>query len=400
GRLYLRPARRRSGTCRADGDLPRHPPLFGGGCDRDDAPPLLLRRARRAPRARRRLLRRGSDPAHLPYRRGVELPPARRPPGVAVRRPLPPPLGRDVPRRGRVLELPRRRDLWLPDQPPDRLLLRDRDRADREPRPRGDDGRVRDARGRTGAVLPPLPDPGRALVGPRREVELLVSQHRARVDVVRDPVPARPDPAVQVCRRRVLPGPHARVPLEPDERDHRVDPAARRRAVHRRRRASAAVFMLARRPLPSQGRDPRRAGGPPVHGDEQADPRGDCGRRALSACTRPPRLCLPPDTRSSCSSPRSGSTSPRATRIAAPIATGLRASPTTPESTPGSAPRASTCTAPRPTIGGGSRATAAGRISATPVPRRRTAPSRTTAARSCARSTPGPTPRPGASTAG
>ena len=45
---------------------------------------------------------------------------------------------------------------------PDRLLLRDRHRADRQPRPRGDDGRLRDARDRPRAVLPALPDPGRA----------------------------------------------------------------------------------------------------------------------------------------------------------------------------------------------------------------------------------------------
>ena len=39
-----------------------------------------------------------------------------------------------VPGRGRVLELPRRRDVRLPDQPADRLLLRDRHGADVEPR--------------------------------------------------------------------------------------------------------------------------------------------------------------------------------------------------------------------------------------------------------------------------
>ena len=77
---------------------------------------------------------------------------------------VPAPLGGDVPGRGRLLELPRRRDLRLPDQPADRLLLRDRHRADRQPRPRGDDGRLRHARRRPGAVLPALPDPGRTLV--------------------------------------------------------------------------------------------------------------------------------------------------------------------------------------------------------------------------------------------
>ena len=80
---------------------------------------------------------------------------------------VPAPLGGDVPGRGRLLELPRRRHLRLPDQPADRLLLRDRHRADRQPRARRDDGRLRHARRRPGAVLPALPDPGRALVRPR-----------------------------------------------------------------------------------------------------------------------------------------------------------------------------------------------------------------------------------------
>ena len=76
---------------------------------------------------------------------------------------VPAPLGGHVPRRGRVLELPRRRDLRLPDQPADRVVLRDRHGADRQPRARRDDGRLRDARDRARAVLPALPDPGRAL---------------------------------------------------------------------------------------------------------------------------------------------------------------------------------------------------------------------------------------------
>ena len=42
GRLHVRPARRRAGEGRADGDLPRHHPLLGRRRDRDDAPPLLL----------------------------------------------------------------------------------------------------------------------------------------------------------------------------------------------------------------------------------------------------------------------------------------------------------------------------------------------------------------------
>ena len=58
-------------------DLPRHHPLLGRRGDRDDAPPLLLRRARRAHGARRGVLGGRGDPAHLPHRRGLELPPAR-----------------------------------------------------------------------------------------------------------------------------------------------------------------------------------------------------------------------------------------------------------------------------------------------------------------------------------
>ena len=90
------------------------------------------------------------------------LPAARRGAGVAREDAVPAPLGGDVPRRRRLLELPRRRHLRLPDQPPGRLLLRDRDGADRQPRPRRDDGRLRDARDRPGDVLPALPDPRRA----------------------------------------------------------------------------------------------------------------------------------------------------------------------------------------------------------------------------------------------
>ena len=60
-----------------------------------------------------------------------------------------------------LLELPRRRDLRLPDQPADRLLLRDRHRSHRQPRPRGHDGRLRHAGDRAGAVLPALPHPRR-----------------------------------------------------------------------------------------------------------------------------------------------------------------------------------------------------------------------------------------------
>ena len=66
-------------------------------------------------------------PLTLPDRRGVAVPAARR--RAASRgsqHAVPAPLGGDVPGRGRVLELPRRGHLRLPDQPADRQLLRDR----------------------------------------------------------------------------------------------------------------------------------------------------------------------------------------------------------------------------------------------------------------------------------
>ena len=49
-------------------------------------------------------------------------------------RPVPAPVGGDVPGRGGLLELPRRRRLRVPDQPADRVLLPDRHRPDRQPR--------------------------------------------------------------------------------------------------------------------------------------------------------------------------------------------------------------------------------------------------------------------------
>ena len=111
-----------------------------------------------------------------------------------------------------LLELPRRRHLRLPDQPADRLLLRDRHRADRQPRPRRDDGRLRDARDRPGAVLPALPDPGRQVAGEVGADLLLVDQHRPRLDVLRDAAPARHRAALQVGRRGLLRGARPEVP--------------------------------------------------------------------------------------------------------------------------------------------------------------------------------------------
>ena len=91
-------------------------------------------------------------------------------PGVALAHAVPAPLGGDVPRGGRLLELPRRRHSGVPDQPPHSLLLRDRYGPYRGARPRGDDGRLRDARGGLRRVLPAVPDPRGALVRAGREV--------------------------------------------------------------------------------------------------------------------------------------------------------------------------------------------------------------------------------------
>ena len=56
---------------------------------------------------------------------------------------VPPPLGRHVPGRGRLLEFPGGRGLRLPHQPSGGELLRDRHPTDRQPRPRGLDGCLR-----------------------------------------------------------------------------------------------------------------------------------------------------------------------------------------------------------------------------------------------------------------
>ena len=79
GRLHLRPAGGGAREGRAAGGLPRHHPLLGRRGDRDHAPPLLLRRAGGEHGAGRRLLGARGDAAHLPHRRGLELPAARAP---------------------------------------------------------------------------------------------------------------------------------------------------------------------------------------------------------------------------------------------------------------------------------------------------------------------------------
>ena len=170
---------------------------------------------------------------------------------------LPAPLGGHVPGGRRLLELPGRRHLRLPDQPADRLLLRDRHGAHGQPRAHGDDGRLRHARRRARALLPALPDPGGPLEGARGEDELLGSQHRAGLDVVRDAVPARHPADLRVGEQRLLPGPLARLPDQQHQHCHRVAAAARRHLLHPGRGLPAALPHLSRRPPHREARDDR-----------------------------------------------------------------------------------------------------------------------------------------------
>ena len=151
--------------------------------------------------------------------------------------PVPAPLGRHVPGRGRLLELPRRRHLRLPDQPADRVLLRDRHGADGEPRPRRDDGRLRDARRRAVHVRVALPDPRGQMAGEAGADLLLVAEHRARLDGVRHPAAAGRAPAVRVGERGLLRGAVVGLRDESREPASGVGPDARRRDLHRRRLA-------------------------------------------------------------------------------------------------------------------------------------------------------------------
>ena len=175
-------------------------------------------------------------------------------------------LGGHVPGRRRVLELRGCGHLRLPDQPADRLLLRDRHRADRQPRPRRDDGRVRHARGRLHAVLPALPGARGALVRPHGEDQLLVAQPRARVDGLRHPAAARHPSALPLGQRRLSCGPRARVYHLGSQLVDRGRAAARRPALHPRRGGPAARARAARAPSsrqPSRGRQRGRRA--PVH---------------------------------------------------------------------------------------------------------------------------------------
>ena len=207
------------------------------------------------------------------------VPAARRRPGVAGPHAVPAPLGGDVPRRRRLLELPRRRDLRLPHQPADRLLLRDRHRADRQPRPRGDDGRLRDAGHRPGALLPALPDPRRALAGEVGAHRLLVDEHRPGLDVLRHAAAARHRPALQVRRRGLLGGPRPEVPHRGHQHPDRMAAPARRHRVHRRRRHPGPLHHVPRHPPHRQAGHARRARRHPLHRGLRARGRPRDGRR-------------------------------------------------------------------------------------------------------------------------
>ena len=209
---------------------------------------------------------------------------------------VPAPLGGDVPGRRRLLELPRRGHLRLPDQPADRLLLRDRHRADRQPRPRGDDGRVRHARRRPGAVLPALPDPGRTLVRSalRRSSFWSLNIGLAWMCFA-TLLPAR---ASSSSTSRSTTATSRRATLEFLTNDtNTVIEWIRlpgRRPVHRRRRAAAALHLLARRPAQRQAGDARGARGDPVHRDDGAR-RSRRWRRCEATMERrsSPRSCSP-----------------------------------------------------------------------------------------------------------
>ena len=82
----------------------------------------------------------------------MDIPPTRRPPGVGLGDALPTPVGRDVPRRSRVLELSRRGAFGFLINLPIVSYYEIGDRAHREPLACRDDGRLRDARRRLHAV--------------------------------------------------------------------------------------------------------------------------------------------------------------------------------------------------------------------------------------------------------
>ena len=190
GRLHLRAPGGGVGAGGDPADLLRRHPVLDGRRGRDDAPRLLQRLAGDPHGARGVLLGRRGDPADAPDRRGLDLPAARGPAaGRRAGEPVPAPLGGALPGLGRLLELPRGGRLRLPDQPAGGELLPDRHVPDLEPRPRGHDGRLRDAGPGPDGLLPPLPDAAGGLERPARRLLVLDGEHRAHADGLRQPLP-------------------------------------------------------------------------------------------------------------------------------------------------------------------------------------------------------------------
>ena len=194
GGLRLRALGRGPPSHRHPRDLPRHHPLLARRRDRHDAPPLLQRCPGRAHGLGRVLLGDGGDSAGALDLRGVAIHAAGDLPHRAfraqhVQRSLSAQVGRDVPDRRGVLELPRGGSLRVPDQPAGRQLLRNRHAVHRQPRPRRVDGRLRHAGHRLLHVRGPLLHPARQEQRACHEAFFLVSEHRAGNDALRQPDP-------------------------------------------------------------------------------------------------------------------------------------------------------------------------------------------------------------------
>src|SRR5262249_35017436 len=127
---------------------------------------------------------------YIPNARIVELPPARNSTALRFSSVVSALLGRHVPRGGRILEFSRRRHLRLPDQFAHRLLLRNWDGSDGQPRPRLNDGRVRNAGDRPGTVLLALHRSGKAVERSSGENQLLVAEPWPRLDGICYTLPA------------------------------------------------------------------------------------------------------------------------------------------------------------------------------------------------------------------
>ena len=116
------------------------------------------------------------------------------------------------------------------------------------------------------------------------KVSLLVDQHRARLDVLRDAAAARDPAALRVGQPRLLRGARAEVPHQRHQRADRVAAAARRHRLHRRRRPARALHRLP------------RASGTRSSGSRSTSPRTSCSPRSTSrrACRRRPTTRPPP----------------------------------------------------------------------------------------------------------